>query len=353
MKQTVMITGNKGYIGTVMTASFKAAGYSVVGYDTELYKDCAVSIMPTCDRQIHKDIRDVQYADFEGVDCVIHLAGLSNDPLGELNPSLTDQINHLATMNFAEVSKAAGISRFIYASSQSVYGLAPTATEIDETGPKNPITEYAKSKWKSELDLLQMGTPHFSVCCLRPATAYGASPCLRLDLVLNQFVAHAYVNREIRIMSDGSPWRPLTHVQDISEAFLACIRAPKNMIENQSFNVGTDNNNYTVRQLAEVVQHHIPETSLTFTGEHTDSRSYRVSSRKILTLLKAYYQPHWDIDAGVMELIQFYKNIGMNESMLTGSNCTRIKRLKDRMEKGTLNEQLFSSAPHPERSPSA
>ncbi len=350
MKQTVMITGNKGYIGTVMTASFKAAGYAVVGYDSEFFGDCSVSAPPACDRQIIKDIRDAQPSDFAGIDHVVHLAGLSNDPMGELNPSLTDQINHHASVHLARTARAAGVSRFLYASSQSVYGLSPTTAEIDETGPGNPITEYAKTKWESEIDLFRLGTPQFTVCCLRPATAYGASPLLRLDLVLNQFVAHAYVKREIRIMSDGSPWRPLTHVQDISGAFLACLLAPKELVANQSYNVGTDNNNYTVRQLAEVVQAHIPGTSLTFTGEHTDSRSYRVSSHKILTQLKAYYQPHWDIEAGVLELMRFYEKIGMNESMLASSRCIRIKRLKERMEEGTLDAALYSTGSNSGRS---
>jgi len=341
MKQTVMVTGNLGYIGSTMVPYLAQAGYQVAGYDAGYYEDCCLvpSRQPLV-RQIRKDVRDVVPEDLAGIESVIHLAGLSNDPLGEFNASLTEEINYTGTLRFAECAKKAGVKRFIYASSQSVYGISDSTKDVDEDGKKDPITVYAKTKWQSECDLKVLCSDNFIITYLRPATAYGASPNLRVDIVLNAFVAYAFTQRLIEIKSDGTPWRPMTHIRDISAAFRACLEAPAELIQNQVFNVGTSDNNYTVRQLAEAAQKCVPGTELTFTGEHTDPRSYRVSSQKILTVLKDYYKPEWTIEKGAEELLAFYQQVKFDKETFNSWKCTRIKCLKKRMAEGTLDEKL-------------
>jgi nucleoside-diphosphate-sugar epimerase len=336
-----MVTGNLGYIGSTMVPVLTGAGYEVTGYDVGYYEDCYLADgKQRLARQIKKDVRDVTPEDLAGIDCVIHLAGLSNDPLGEFNASLTEDINHRATMRFAECAKKAGVKRFLYTSSQSVYGISDTSQEVDEEGAKDPITAYAKTKWQSECDLKALCSDNFAITFLRPATAYGASPNLRTDIVFNAFVAYAFTNKLIEIKSDGTPWRPMTHIRDITAAFIACIEAPAELISNQVFNVGTDNNNYTVRQLAEAAQKCVAGTTLTFTGEHTDPRSYRVSSKKILAVLKDYYKPEWNIEKGAADIMQFYSSVNFTADTFNGYKCTRLKALKKRIEDGTLDENL-------------
>lgn len=339
--QTIMVTGNLGYIGSTMVPILTDSGYEVVGYDVGYYEDCYLCLAPQkLKKQIKKDLRDVTMEDLEGVECVLHLAGLSNDPLGELNPTLTEEINFKATIRLAECAKAAGIKRFIYTSSQSIYGISDTSREVDEEGEKNPLTSYARTKWKSECELRTMCTDDFLITYLRPATAYGASPNLRTDIVFNQFVAYAYTNKLIEIKSDGSPWRPMTHIRDIAAAFMACLEAPDELIKNQAFNVGTADNNFTVRQLAEAAQQCVKGTELTFTGEHTDSRSYRVSSNKILTILKDYYKPQGDTQKGADELMKFYQSVDFDHETFNSYKCTRLKCLKKRISEGTLDGEL-------------
>jgi nucleoside-diphosphate-sugar epimerase len=341
MKKHIMVTGNLGYIGSTMVPVLIQAGYGVTGYDIGYYEDCYLTEEKQhLVAQIKKDIRDVVPEDLAGIDCVIHLAGLSNDPLGEFNASLTDDINFKATVRFAECSKKAGVKRFLYTSSQSVYGISDTSKEVDEDGLKDPITAYAKTKWQSECELKNLCSDDFVIAYLRPATAYGASPNLRTDIVFNAFVAYAFTNKLIEIKSDGTPWRPMTHIRDIVAAFIACIEAPSELICNQVFNVGTGNNNYTVRQLAEAARNCVPDTKLTFTGEHTDPRSYRVSSKKILTILKDYYKPQWNIEKGAVELMKFYDNVQFDIPTFNGYKCVRLKALKRRIEDGSLDENL-------------
>lgn len=340
-KQRVMVTGNLGYIGSTMVPVLVESGYDVTGFDIGYYEDCyLIPQKRQISKQIKKDLRDVTVNDLENIDCVIHLAGLSNDPLGEFNPSLTEEINYVATMRLAECAKQAGVKRFLYTSSQSVYGISDTSKEADEESEKNPLTAYAKTKWKSECDLKSLCSDDFTVAFLRPATAYGASPNLRTDIVFNQFMAYAFTNRLIEIKSDGSPWRPMSHIRDIAAAFVACIEAPAELVNNQSFNVGTKNNNYTVRDLAQAAQTYVPGTELTFTGEHTDPRSYRVSSNKILTVLKDYYKPQWDIEKGGKELMEFYSSINFDSETFAGDKTVRLRCLKRRIEQGTLDNNL-------------
>jgi nucleoside-diphosphate-sugar epimerase len=341
MKKRIMVTGNLGYIGSTMVSVLAQAGYEVIGYDIGYYDDCyLIESKQPLKKQIKKDLRDVLPEDIAGVDYVIHLAGLSNDPLGEFNTSLTEDINYRATIRLAECAKDMGVKRFLYASSQSVYGVSDTSRDVDEDALKEPITAYAKTKWQSECELKNICSDDFIITCLRPATAYGASSNLRTDIVFNAFVAYAFTNRLIEIKSDGTPWRPMSHIRDIISAFIACIEAPPELIFNQVFNVGTDNNNYTVRQLAEMAQKCLPDTGLTFTGEHTDPRSYRVSSKKILTVLKDYYKPQWNIEKGGVELMNFYTNIHFDTPTFNSYKCVRLKALKKRLEAGILDENL-------------
>lgn len=341
MNQTVMVTGNLGYIGSVMVPYLTERGYRVTGYDTGYYEDCYLKEAPQAlQRQIRKDIRDCEAADFEGTDYVIHLAGLSNDPLGDFDESLTYEINYRAAVRLAECAKQAGVKRFVYASSQSVYGISDTSRAADEESEKNPITAYAKTKWMCECELKKLCTDDFVISYLRPATAYGASPNLRCDIVFNAFVAYAYTGGLIEIKSDGTPWRPMSHILDISAAFASVLESPAELVKNQVFNVGTADNNYTVRELAAAAQSSVAGCELMFTGEHTDPRSYRVSAEKILTVLKDYYKPQWNIEKGGRQLMDYYKEIQFDRNTFDSYKCNRLKCLKKRIADGTINETL-------------
>lgn len=337
----VLATGNLGYIGSTLVPILTEKGYQVTGYDIGYYEDCYLKDAPQkLDRQIKKDIRDVALEDLKDIDCIIHLAALSNDPLGEFNPILTQEINFHGTLKLAQLAKEAGVKRFIYTSSQSIYGISDTSFEVDEQGEKNPITEYAKTKWLSECNLAQLSSPDFVVTFLRPATAYGSSPNLREDIVFNAFTAYAYTNKRIEVKSDGTPWRPMTHIRDIAAAFVACIEAPAEIINKQAFNVGTDNNNYTVKELAEMAQSHVEGSVLEFTGEFTDPRSYRISSKKILSVLGDYYKPTWDIEQGARDLLTFYDEVGFDKETFESYKCNRLKCLKKLMDDKIIDSDL-------------
>lgn len=340
----ILVTGNQGYIGTILTDILINKGYEVTGLDTNYYE----SIAPLPEtakkiRQIKKDIREVSKDDLEGIDAVIHLAALSNDPIGELNPKLTTDINFGGTIKLAKIAKEVGVKRFIYASSQSMYGISQSDEELEEDkSRKNPLTAYAKTKWDAELELKKLGTDDFVVVCLRPSTVFGASPKLRCDIVYNNLVACAYTTGKIEIKSDGTPWRPVIHIKDVCSAFIAGLKAPKSVVANQSFNVGIKNGNFTVRDLAEAAQRSVPGSSLAFTGEHgKDSRTYKVSFRKILTQLKDYYKPEWDLDRGGKELVDFFRENEFTEGDFRGRNCIRLLQIKYLKKLGKLDENLF------------
>lgn len=341
---TILVTGNLGYIGSVLTDILIKKGYQVVGLDTDFYEPLS-SLPSTASkiRQIKKDIRNVNAADLEGIHSVIHLAALSNDPLGELNPHLTREINLEATVKLAQLAKNGGIKRFIYSSSQSMYGIAETNQELEEdNSEKNPVTEYAKTKWEAECRLKEIGDHNFIVVCMRPSTVFGVSAKLRCDIVFNNLVACAYTTGKIEIKSDGTPWRPIVHVQDVCSAFLAGLEAPENLVSSESFNVGIKDGNYTVRDLAEAAQKAVPGSTLSFTGEHgSDSRTYKVSFKKILTVLKDYYKPKWDLVSGGKELADFFRKINFTEEDFRGRKCIRLSQLKHLQEKGKLDNSLF------------
>lgn len=338
----ILVTGNMGYIGSVLLEVLRARGHEVIGYDTGYYEGtelCPVAPLP---RQIHKDTRDATPEDFEGVDAVIHLAALSNDPLGELTPGITEEINLQGTLKLAECAKHAGVKRFVYASSQSMYGVADTSHELteDEAGPFG-VTAYARTKWDAEVALKKMHADDFVVACLRPSTVFGASPRLRCDIVFNNLVAVAYTTGRVEVKSDGTPWRPVVHVRDVSQAFIAGIEAPKELVGGRSFNVGIPNGNFTVRDLAEAAQRAVPGSTLTFTGEHgKDSRTYRISFERILTELKDYYKPEWDLDRGGRELVDFFKKINFTEEQFRGRECNRLKQVQFLRESNKLDKNL-------------
>ncbi len=338
----VLVTGNRGYIGCVLTPLLEERGHEVVGYDIGYYDDVALPPVPEPTKQITKDTRDAVPEDFTDIDAVIHLAALSNDPLGELAPGLTEEINRDATIRFAEMAKAAGVKRFVYASSQSMYGVGDPNAEIEEaTGnAQHAITSYARTKWEAEVAIKALHDDSFTVICMRPSTVFGASSRLRSDIVFNNFVGCAYTTGKIEVKSDGSPWRPVVHVRDVSLAFIVAIEAPSTLVGGESFNVGVPNGNYTVRELAEAAQRAVPNSSLVFTGEHTDNRSYRVSFKKILTVLADYYRPEWNLDKGGTELVDFFKHINMTEEMFRGRDTVRLKQIAHLQDIGAIDDEM-------------
>ena len=325
----VLVTGNLGYIGSVLVPILKKEGHEVIGYDIGYYKDCFIYEDKTEIKQIIKDIRDVSIDDLTGLDAIIHLAALSNDPLGELSPGLTEEINLGGTLKIAELAKIAGVKRFIYSSSQSMYGVSTFEGELDEyNSEKNPITSYAITKWDAEVALNKLQTPEFIVTSFRPSTVFGASSRLRCDIVFNNLVACAYTTGKIEIKSDGTPNRPVVHVKDVCAAYLAGLNAPTELVAGRAFNVGIPNGNFTVRQLAEAAQRAVPGSELTFTGEHgNDSRTYRVSFNRILTELKDYFKPEWDLDRGGKELVDLFKMVDFKEDDFRGKKSTRLMQL--------------------------
>lgn len=340
----ILVTGNLGYIGAVLVERLGLDGFTVVGYDTGYYgEECRV--FPSAGRaprQILKDIRDAEGKDLKGIDAVIHLAALSNDPLGELNPGLTEAINLGGTLRLARLAKEAGVERFLYASSQSMYGIADVSREVEEdNSEKNPVTAYARTKWEAECALKKMGGDGFHVVCFRPSTVFGASPKLRCDIVYNNLVASAYTTGKIEIKSDGSPWRPVVHVRDVCSAFLAGLKAPLNLVGGESFNIGIPDGNFTVRQLAEAAGEVVPGARVIFTGEHgSDARTYRVSFEKILTRLKGYYKPEWDLIRGGRELVDCFRRVGFTEADFRGARCTRLACLRNLKEQNRLDAEL-------------
>ncbi|MGE3251885.1 MAG: NAD-dependent epimerase/dehydratase family protein [Hyphomonadaceae bacterium] len=338
----VLLTGARGYIGTVMTPMLLKAGHEVVGYDADLYRRCTFAAggeipdIPV----IEKDTRDVTLADMEGFDAVIHLAALSNDPLSNLNPNLTYDVNHKASVRLAELAKAAGANRFLFASSCSNYGKTEGDEMIDETGKLAPVSAYGESKVYSERDIRPMADADFCPVFLRPATAYGVSPRLRFDIVLNNLVAWGMTKGVILLKSDGTPIRPIVHIEDISRAFLAALEAPADVVRGEAFNVGQTAHNYTVRQIAEIVRDIVPNTTIELTSEAgPDPRSYRVSFEKIKKALPGF-QPQWDAVKGAEQLYAAYKKSGVTLEEFEGVRYNRIAHIKSLLADNVLDREL-------------
>jgi nucleoside-diphosphate-sugar epimerase len=326
----IMVTGDQGYIGAVLVPILMNKGHEVVGYDAGFFTENLLQPLEENYTKIKKDIRDINKNDLESIDAIIHLAGLSNDPLGEFSPKLTEDINYTGTIRLAKLAKECGVTRFVYASSQSMYGISDTSGELDEDDSvKNPITAYAIAKWNAEQKLHAMSTDDFVVTSFRPSTVFGASPRLRCDIVFNNLVACAYTTGRIEIMSDGTPWRPIVHIRDVCSAFIAGVEAPAELVSGRAFNVGVLNGNFTVRDIAEAAQRAVPGCDLVFTGEHgTDSRTYKVGFSRILTELSDYYKPEWDLDMGGKELVAFFEKIDFKENQFRGRDTIRLEQLK-------------------------
>ena len=336
----ILVTGHNGYIGSVMAPLLLEEGHDVEGVDSYFYgEDCTFGKGPPVIPALTKDVRDLQASDLDGFDAVIHLAALSNDSIGDLNPDWTYAINHAASVRLARLAKKAGVGLFLFSSSCSLYGVA-RETMLTEEAEFNPVTPYAASKVMVERDVSKLADDNFSPVFLRNATAYGVSPRLRCDLVLNNLVGWALCTGSIMIMSDGTPWRPIVHIEDISRAFLAVLGAPRNLVHNQAFNVGSTNENYRVRDLAEIVKDLVPDCRIEYAeGAGPDPRSYRVDCSKLARTLPDF-QPKWDARLGAAELCQAYERIGMTMEEFQGSRYNRVIRIKDLLATGHLDDTL-------------
>jgi len=332
----VLVTGHEGYVGTLLVPLLKAEGYEIVGLDTKLYAKSKFSDYENHIPSIKKDVRDIEAPDLEGIDAVIHLAGLCNDPLGDFNPNLTMEINHLASVRLAALSKEMGIERFIFSSSCSTYGSAGDNL-VDETKDFAPVTPYGRSKCLVEQDVSKLADDSFSPTFPRSATAYGVSPLLRFDLVLNNLVAWAYAKKEIYLKSDGTPWRPLVHAEDMARAFVAILEAPRELVHNEAFNVGSEN--YRVSELAEIVSEIVPDCKITYAPDAgPDKRCYRVDCSKIADVLG--FKSKWNVRMGVEELYNAYKDADITPEAFEGPRYKRIRHIEHLIESGSLDSSL-------------
>ena len=339
-KGKVLVTGHQGYIGSVMVPWLVDRGYDVAGLDTVFYGDeCSFSSrkQPVC--EVQKDIRDLSKADLEGFDAVVHLAALSNDPLGSLRHEVTYDVNHIASVRLAKLAREAGVARFLFSSSCSMHG-ASTDARVDETTPVNPLTPYGASKIRSEHDIAAMAVDGFSPVFMRNGTVYGVAPRLRVDVVLNNLVGWAVTTGKVLLYTDGTPWRPLIHVEDVCAAFTAALEAPVESIHNQVFHVGSNQENYQIKQLAEIVRQIVPECEIEYSNDHEgDQRTYVADFSKIENTLPEF-RPNWTAELGAKQLYRAYSDAGLTLEQFTSSRYIRLKRIDQLLSSGSLDSHL-------------
>lgn len=340
----VLVTGNNGYIGTVMVPMLIAEGFEVTGLDSDLFEGCifgdpSVSGPISDISYLRKDVRDIELKDLRKIDAVVHLCALSNDPLGNLNPKITYEINHEGSVRLAKLAKKAGVSRYILSSSCSVYGAA-TADIVNEESEVKPVTPYAESKVLAERDISKLADSKFCPVFLRSSTAYGLSPMLRFDLVVNNFVAWSFTKGTVLLKSDGSAWRPFVHIQDISRAFIAALRAPRDIVKNQKFNVGKDEENYRIREVADIVKETVPNSQIEYVeGAEADKRSYRVEFNKIKNALPEF-KPQWTVPKGAKQLYEAYEKVGLLVEEFEGPRYRRITHLENSLRAGRVDKTM-------------
>jgi nucleoside-diphosphate-sugar epimerase len=332
----VLVTGHEGYIGSVLTPLLLEAGHRVVGLDTGLFADCLIGPAPRAVPTVRGDVRDVTPDLCAGVDAVIHLAALCNDPLGNLDPGLTDEVNHRATLRLAAAAKAAGATRFLFASSCSLYGAGADGVKLTESAAFEPVTPYGESKVRAEAGLHGLADDDFSPTYLRNATAYGFSPRLRGDLVVNELTAHAVLSKEVPLRSDGLAWRPLVHVEDIAAAFVALLDAPRDLVHDRAYNVGRSEENHLVRDVAELVADVLPGSRLSIAaGAGHDVRNYQVSC-DLITAEVPQFSPQWTLRAGIEHLAESYRRHGLTTDDLAAGRFQRLARIRELRNAGRL-----------------
>ena len=337
----VLITGADGYIGAVLAPTLLERGIDVVGLDCGYYRDgWLYNDARPRPLTLTKDIRHITAKDVEGFDAVVHLAELSNDPLGEHNASTTYDINHRGSVNLAKACKQAGIARFIYTSSCSVYGAADDAGELDEKSETRPLTAYAKCKLLVERDVGELADDSFSPVFLRNATAFGVSPRMRFDIVLNNLAGFAWTTKEIKMISDGTPWRPLVHVEDICQAIALALEAPRERVHNEIFNVGTDQQNYRIREVAEIIAGEFEGCTTSFGPQGGDNRSYRISFHKIHRHLPDF-QCRWSARRGAIQLREVFQRTGMTKETFFFRGFTRLAQLKHLIATRQINSDFY------------
>ena len=342
----VAVTGHLGYIGAVMVPILQDHGHDVIGVDTDLYRRSTYGSFPAACPSIEKDVRDLEAADFQGIEAVVHLAALSNDVLGDINQQVTYEINHHASVRIAELAKAAGVNRFVFASSCSMYGASQEGSTdgeipiLDESADFHPVTAYAQSKVYVERDVRKLADDGFSPTFMRNATAYGMSPRIRFDLVVNNLTAWAYTTGKVRMKSDGSPWRPLVHIEDISKAVCAVLASSRETVHNESYNIGSDTENYQIREVATIVRDIVPDCELTFAdGAEPDLRNYRVTFEKYVSTFPDF-PLDWTVRAGVQQIYDAYVSLGLSPDDYEGDRFKRIAQLKKLIAERKLDETM-------------
>ncbi len=335
----VLVTGHRGYIGVEMVPALRAAGHEVVGLDSGLYDECDFLSAPDEVPSLDVDLRDVKPLHLRGFDAVAHLAALSNDPLGDVNPDITYEINHRASVRLAKAAKEAGVPRFLFSSSCSLYGAGGDAA-LDESAAFSPVTPYGESKILVEQEVAPLADESFSPAYLRNATAYGVSRRLRADVVVNNLVGHAFTTGKVLLQSDGTPWRPLVHLRDIIHAFQVCLIAPRDAIHNQAFNVGRSGENFRIREVANMVAEVVPNCEVAFApGASPDARNYRVDFRKIETKLPGY-RPRWTLKDGIKELYEAYREAKLTKEVFLGPRYYRLRTIQGLKERGLIDDDL-------------